>query len=98
LRAKGRQRTELLVTLADEWLAPHGFAVASPRDAGRRGSHVSLRHAKAREMVRALIARQVIPDFRPPDMIRLGPAPIYTRFVDVWDAMDRLRQVAAGHG
>jgi kynureninase len=49
-------------------------------------------------MVRALIARQVIPDFRPPDMIRLGPAPIYTRFVDVWDAMDRLRQVAAGHG
>jgi kynureninase len=98
LRAKGRQMTELLVTLADEWLAPHGFAVASPRDAGRRGSHVSLRHAKAREMVRALIARQVIPDFRPPDMIRLGPAPIYTRFVDVWDAMDRLRQVAAGHG
>jgi kynureninase len=97
LQAKGRRMTDLIVALADAWLAPHGFAVASPRDASRRGSHVTLRHPDARETVRALIAKNVVPDFRPPDMIRLGPAPIYTRYVDAWDAMDRLRQLAASH-
>jgi kynureninase len=91
LQAKGRQLTELIVALADAWLAPHGFHVASPRAAARRGSHVTLRHPGAKDFVRALIAQGVTPDFRPPDMIRLGPAPLYTRFVDVWDAMDRLR-------
>jgi kynureninase len=97
LQAKGRRLTELLIALADQWLAPHGFAVASPRNASRRGSHVTLRHPKAREIVRALIAAKVVPDFRPPDMIRLGPAPLYTRYVDAWDAMDRLRQLAPLH-
>jgi kynureninase len=93
LQAKGRQLTALIVALADAWLAPHGFAVASPRDPARRGAHVTLRHPRAKEFVRALIARGVTPDFRPPDMIRLGPAPLYTRFVDVWDAMERLRRL-----
>ncbi len=97
LQAKGRQMTELLIALADEWLVPQGFAVASPRDASRRGSHITLRHPDARDIVRSLIAKNVVPDFRPPDMIRLGPAPIYTRYVDVWDAMDRLKQLAASH-
>jgi kynureninase len=98
LQVKGRQLTELIIALADEWLAPHGFSVASPRDARRRGSHVTLRHPRAREFVRALIAQDVTPDFRPPDMIRLGPAPLYTRFVDVWDAMDRLRRLCEAQG
>jgi kynureninase len=97
LQAKGRQMTELIVALADAWLAPHGFGIASPRDAGRRGSHVALRHPEARSFVRALIARGVVPDFRPPDLIRLGPAPLATRYVDVWDALDTLRQLAAAH-
>ena len=58
----------------------------------RRGSHVALRHAEAWPICRALIERaDVIPDFRGPDTIRLGVAPLYTRFVDVWDALDRLR-------
>jgi kynureninase len=91
LEAKGRQMTELIVALADAWLAPHGFTVASPREATRRGAHVTLKHRDAKDLVRALIAQRVTPDFRPPDMIRLGPAPLYTRFVDVWDAMERLR-------
>lgn len=93
LQAKGQQMTQLLVTLADAWLAPHGFAVASPRDPARRGSHVTLRHANARQIVRALIAQGITPDHRPPDLIRFGPAPLSTRYVDVWDAMDRLRQL-----
>jgi kynureninase len=96
LEAKGQQMTELVIALSDEWLVPYGFKLASPRDPQRRGSHITLQHPEARNIVRALIAQGVTPDYRPPDMIRLGPAPLYTRFVDVWDAMERLRQVCAG--
>jgi kynureninase len=61
-----------------------------------RGAHVSLAHPDGYRISQALIWRaRVIPDFRPPDRIRLGPAPLTTRFVDVWDAMDRLRRVVA---
>ena len=92
IREKSVAQTELLIALADAWLP--GFEVASPRDAARRGSHVALRHPDAARIERELIERaQVIPDFRGPDLLRLGVAPLYTRFVDVWDAMDRLRQL-----
>jgi len=95
LQAKGQKLTEMMITLGDEWLVPHGFSLASPRAASRRGSHVTLRHPRAKEFVRALIAQGVTPDFRPPDMIRFGPAPLYTRFVDAWDALHRLRALCA---
>jgi kynureninase len=96
LRAKGVALTELVIELHDAWLAPLGFGLASPRDAAVRGSHVSLAHPDGYRICQALISRaRVIPDFRPPDRIRLGPAPLTTRFVDVWDAMDRLRRVVA---
>ena len=90
LQAKGQKLTEMMIALSDEWLAPHGFSLASPRAAARRGSHVTLRHPRAKDFVRSLIAQGVTPDFRPPDMIRFGPAPLYTRFVDAWDALHRL--------
>src|SRR3954465_8081657 len=93
LAAKGRALTELVVALADAWLAGHGVTVASPRDADRRGAHVSLAHPQAWQLTQALIDRGVVPDFRTPDRLRLGPAPLYTRFAAVWDAMDRLRSV-----
>jgi kynureninase len=87
-------QTELVIALADAWLAPIGFTVGSPRTAASRGSHVSLRHPEAWPITRALLERAaVVPDFRVPDGIRLGIAPLYTRYVDVWDAMDRLRGV-----
>jgi kynureninase len=96
LRARSVAQTELLIELHDEWLAPLGFRLGTPRDAARRGSHVSLEHADAWRICRALIERaDVIPDFRDPDTIRFGIAPLYTRFVDVWDAMDRLRDLVA---
>jgi kynureninase len=92
LREKSVAQCELLVALCDEWLAPLGFGLGSPRESARRGSHVSLRHPEAWPICRALIERaNVIPDFRGPDTIRLGLAPLYTRFVDVYDALDRLR-------
>jgi kynureninase len=92
LRAKSIAQTELAIALHDAWLAPLGFELGSPREPARRGSHVALRHPDAWPINRALIERAaVIPDFRGPDTIRLGIAPLYTRFADVWDALDRLR-------
>jgi kynureninase len=93
LREKSIALCELIVALNDAWLAPVGFDLGSPRDPARRGSHISLRHPEAWPICQAMIARGVIPDFRGPDSIRLGVAPLYTRFVDVWDALDRVRVV-----
>ncbi|MGH2845970.1 MAG: kynureninase [Thermoleophilaceae bacterium] len=94
LHAKATALTELIVELHDRWLAPLGFELASPRDPARRGAHVALSHPEAWPICRALIERaKVIPDFRGPDSIRLGVPPLYTRFVDVYDALERLRQL-----
>jgi kynureninase len=94
IAAKGRSLTELAITLADEWRAPLGFEIGSPRDASVRGAHVALHHADAWQIARALIERgSVVPDFRPPDILRLGFSPLYTRHVDAWDALDRLRGI-----
>jgi kynureninase len=91
LRRRSVALTELLIGLFDQRLAPLGFTLGTPRDPDRRGAHVSVRHPDAWRISRALIERaDVIPDFRMPDVIRLGPAPAYTRFADVWDAVDRL--------
>jgi kynureninase len=94
IREKSVALTELLVALHDEWLAPLGFSLGTPRDPARRGSHVSLRHEDAWPITRTLIERaNVIPDFRGPDSIRLGVAPLYTTFTDIYDALDRLRGI-----
>jgi kynureninase len=91
-RGKGVALTSYLVELADAWLTPLGFRLASPRDAAQRGSHVSLYHPQAWQVCQALIERgRVIPDFRTPDRLRLGLAALTTSFTDVWDAADRLR-------
>ena len=91
LRAKSIAQTDLIIELHDEWLVPLGFELGSPRDPARRGSHVALNHPEAWPICRALIERaDVIPDFRGPNTVRLGVAPLYTRYVDVYDAMARL--------
>jgi kynureninase len=102
LAAKSVALTELIIELADAWLTPLDFHVVTPREASRRGAHVSLAHPQARQICRALIeSADVIPDFRAAadgsGTIRLGPAPLYTRYADVWEAMVRLRNlVTAG--
>ena len=91
LRDKTAALTELIVAVHDERLATLGFRLGSPRDPARRGAHVSLAHDDAWPICRALIERaRVIPDFRGPDSIRLGVPPLYTRFVDVYEALERL--------
>lgn len=98
LRAKSVQQSEYLLALARAWLLPLGFQVGSPLDPARRGSHVSLRHPEAYRICQAMIyaqppARRVIPDFRAPDNIRLGVAPIYTSFVEIHQALARMRAI-----
>jgi len=100
LRAKSIRQTEYLLALARTWLLPLGFQVGSPLDPDRRGSHISLRHPEAYRICQAMInprspARRVIPDFRAPDNIRLGIAPIYTTFVEIHQAMARMRAIVA---
>ena len=68
------------------------------RDADQRGSHVSLRHEDGYRIAQAMVDQGVVPDFRAPDVIRLGAAPLYTRFVDVWDALERLGGIMEGGG
>ena len=94
IAAKTRALTELFTYLHDQWLAPLGFMLASPRGAGGRGGHVALRHPQAWPITRALIERaNVIPDFRGPDVIRFAFPALYTRFVDVVDVAQRTRDV-----
>jgi kynureninase len=99
LRAKSVAMTTLYAALAERAVggfgAASGFGLASPRDAARRGSQVSLTHPQGYAIVQALIARGVIGDFRAPDILRFGFAPLYLRFVDVWDAAEALRDVVA---
>jgi kynureninase len=91
LRAKGQALTGYLIDLAEAWLPD--LALATPADPERRGSHVALRHPEAWRMAQAMIADKVIPDYRTPDRLRLGPAPISTSFTDVRDGLDRLRTI-----
>jgi kynureninase len=95
LRAKSIELTSYLIALADEWLVPLGFAIASPRDPARRGAHVTLRHNDAWPISQALIRADVVGDYRTPDRLRLGPVPLSTSFTEVFDAMDRLREITA---
>jgi kynureninase len=93
LRAKGRQLGDCFIRLVEEHCAGHGLTLASPRESERRGAQVAFRHAEGYPIMQALIARGVIGDFRAPDLIRFGFAPLYLRFVDLWDAVEILRQV-----
>jgi len=93
VQQKGRALGDLMIRLADERLAPHGVGIASLRDGARRGNHVSLTHPEGHRVMQALIARGVIGDFRAPDVMRFGFAPLYVRYVDVFDAVVLLEEI-----
>lgn len=93
LRAKSLALTNLLIDLADRYLGPLGFEVGTPRDPDHRGGHVALEHPAAVRITRALKARGIIPDFRPPNVIRLAPVPLYTRYRDVGEVVLALKSI-----
>ena len=83
VRRKSVALTEHAIALADEVLAPLGAVLASPRDAAERGSHVTVDHPRFAEVTAALWKSGVIPDFRPPDGIRIGLSPLSTSFAEL---------------
>ncbi len=94
IRAKSIALTNLFIDLVEQRLTGHGFSLVTPREPEARGSQVSFAHTDdGYAIMQALIARGVIGDFRAPDILRFGFTPLYTRFVDVWDAVERLSQV-----
>lgn len=94
VRAKSLRQTSYLIDLWETLLAPLGFRLNSPRDEARRGSHISLGHDEGMRINLALINELgVLPDFRRPDNIRLGIAPLYNTFCEIHTAVTRLQQV-----
>jgi kynureninase len=92
-RRKSMALGDLFIKQVDETCRDLGVEVVSPRDAALRGSQASLRHKDGYRVMRALINRGVIGDFRTPDLMRFGFAPLYTRYADVYDAVATLRDV-----
>lgn len=94
IRAKSLAQTEYLIALYDERLASLGYQLNSPRDGARRGSHISLGHQNGWQITQCLIERMnIIPDFRAPDNIRIGIAPLYTSFIEIHMLVMRLVEI-----
>lgn len=93
LLLKSRQLTGLFITLVEQECAGFGLELATPREDAARGSQVSFRSQNGYPIMQALIARKVIGDFRDPDIMRFGFAPLYISYTDVWDAVAVLRDV-----
>jgi kynureninase len=97
IRAKSVMLTSFAIEIVDSWPEDLGVRVASPRESAQRGGHVTIVRPDFRELMSALWARGVIPDFRAPDGIRIGMAPLSTSFLELYDAMRVIRAVAGGN-
>ncbi|WP_258052427.1 kynureninase [Mesorhizobium sp. INR15] len=91
LRVKSQQLCDYFIAAVEANC--EGLELATPRDAGVRGSQVSFRHPEGYAIVQALIARGVIGDFRAPDIMRFGFAPLYLRFADIHHAAEQIGDV-----
>ncbi len=96
LYAKAQSMCALFTELAEQRCGHQGISLFGGRDFSVRGSHVCLQHEHSYAIMQALIQRGVIGDFRAPDLMRFGFAPLYNSFVDVWDAVEHLAQVLDG--
>jgi kynureninase len=98
LRKKSKSLCQTFIDLVGERCAKHGVTVAGPPDLDQRGSHVSVHHPEGYAVMQALIAANVIGDFRAPDMMRFGFTPLYTSFRDVWDTVDVIAGILDSRG
>ena len=98
IREKSLKMTDYLMFLVDEVLSkpPYNYSIVTPREPERRGGHVAIAHKEGWRINQALKARGVIPDFRPPNIIRLAPIPLYTKYHDVWKVARHLKKIVDG--
>lgn len=94
IAAKAATGTELMVALHDAWLARLGCSIVTPREATRRGGHITIRHPDARLISEGLRRfANVVADFRQPDCLRLAISPLATSYVEIWEGFNRLREL-----
>ena len=93
IRRKSLALAEIFIRLIEENLADYGFFVDTPSNAVERGSQISIRSPNGYSIMQALIEAGVIGDFRVPDSMRFGLAPLYTRYADLWDAVMKLKDI-----
>jgi len=95
IREKSLKITSYLIFLIDEMLSekPYNYSIATPREPERRGGHVGVAHEEAYRISEALTGRGVIPDFRPPNIIRLAPVPLYVSYHEVWQVTQHLKEI-----
>ena len=95
VREKSLRMTRFLMDMADALLAapPCGFSIGTPREDERRGGHVAVRHPEGLRIAEALRARGIVPDFRPPDIVRIAPVALYNTFTELWTLVRHLREI-----
>jgi kynureninase len=96
IREKSLQITAYLMFLIDKRLSQYGYSVGNPRDDKARGGHVSLEHAEAYRICKALLSHNVTPDFREPNVVRLAPVALYVSYEEMHKLVDILEQIAVG--
>lgn len=91
ITAKAAKGTEMMLALHDEWLAPLGFSVVTPRNATRRGGHITMKHPEAKQIAVAMREMvKVIPDYREPSSIRVAMSPLANSYREVYDGFARI--------
>lgn len=86
--------TDLILALYDAWLAPLGFSLLTPRVHNKRGGHITVGHPDAKKIAAAMRSMtNTIPDYRTPDSIRLAIAPLPTSYTEVFDGLERMRDL-----
>ncbi|WXL26968.1 kynureninase [Ectopseudomonas mendocina] len=93
LREKSLALTDLFIKQVEARCSSHPLTLITPREHIYRGSHVSFEHPHGYSVIQALIERGVVGDYREPHIMRFGFTPLYSRFVDAWDAAEILGQV-----
>jgi kynureninase len=94
IERKAATGTNLMIALFDAWLKPLGFSLGTPRDSSKRGGHIILLHKDAKQIALALRKlKNVIPDFREPNAVRLAISPLATSYLEVFDGFERLRDL-----
>jgi kynureninase len=95
IRAKSLKMTSYLMSLVDAVLSrnPFNYSVGTPREEARRGGHVAIEHEEALRITEALRSRGVVPDFRPPNIIRIAPVPLYNTYLEIWEIVQHLKVI-----